>query len=132
MNKIIAGIFVLIYLVTTSNVTINLHYCCDNLVDVAINSNAGCGHDSSEKEGFTNHSCCSDDVIASESENHVSSIEDSSLNVNPIFWPVQPVQNVENQVSSKESRINNLARAGPKISSDRPIYLVNSSLVLYA
>jgi len=132
MNKIIAGIFVLIYLVTSSNVTINLHYCCDTLVDVAINSNVGCGDDCDDEEGFKNHSCCSDDIIASESENHVSSIEDSNLDVNPRFWPIQPVQNVENQVSSKESRINNLARAGPKIGSDRPIYLVNSSLVLYA
>ncbi|MFT7614298.1 MAG: hypothetical protein ACI9J3_003280 [Parvicellaceae bacterium] len=132
MNKIIAGIFVLIYLVTSSNVTINLHYCCNNLVDVAINSDAGCGHGPSEKEGFTNHSCCTDDVIVSESENHVSSVEDSNLEVAPVFYLIQPVQRVENLVSPKELRFKNLARAGPKIRSHGPIYLVNSSLVLYA
>ena len=129
MAKIISGILLIFYLVTSSNVTINLHYCCDILVAVAINGDADCGH--GNEDGINSIPCCTNDLISIAVENHVYSSVDSNFNPKINLVPLQLLQNSESLLISQDE-INNVdTRAGPLRSSSKALYLLHSSFMFY-
>ena len=129
MIRLFAGILTLIYLVTSSNVTINMHYCCDQLVDVAFYAKADCGHGSNESEdGFKRTSCCDNQSLVFASETHVSSSE-KELEYQKVKIGVS--DEVSSEVASAQTIQTYNTRAGPPDNVNRKIYLLNSSFLHY-
>ncbi len=61
MKKLIASIFIIIYFVTSTGATVQLHYCMDKLVSWDVNgkNKANCGECNMEKKGHKG--CCHDE-----------------------------------------------------------------------
>ncbi len=128
MLRFLSGIALFFYLVAVSHVSINFHYCCDQLVDVAINKKASCDHQSESAPGCHSKSCCSNSMLFFASETHVTNDKTNvmvtdlaSLNCNENL--------AETVFASAERRID--PRAGPPNISVLKLYLLFSSLIHY-
>ena len=128
MLRFLSGIALFFYLVAVSHVSINFHYCCDQLVDVAINKKASCDHQSESAPGCHSKSCCSNSMLFFASETHVTNDKTNvmvtdlvSLNCNENL--------AETVLASTERRID--PRAGPPDISVLKLYLLFSSLIHY-
>jgi hypothetical protein len=128
MLRFLAGIALVFYIVTVSHVSINFHYCCDQLVDVAINKKASCDHQSESAPGCHSKSCCANSMLLFASETHVANDKTNgmltdlvSLNCNENLAEVV--------LASSERRID--PRAGPPDIPVLKLYLLFSSLIHY-
>lgn len=134
MTKLFAIILAGLYLVLSANVSINLHYCCDTLVDVSFYTDSCngamdcCGPKESELPGLSKTSCCSSEHLAIVSEDHVNgkAVSEISSSFFPILFCLDygfGATDVEN-----EGVID--ARAGPP-GTGEPLYLIHSSFLHY-
>jgi len=128
MFRFLAGIALVFYIVTVSHVSINFHYCCDQLVDVAINKKASCDHQSESAPGCHSKSCCSNSMLFFASETHVTNDKTNVMSVAPVSLSCN--ENLAEAVfTSAERRID--PRAGPPDHPLQKLYLLFSSLLHY-
>ena len=128
MLRFLAGIALVFYLVAVSHVSINFHYCCEQLVDVAINKKATCDHQSESAPGCHSKSCCSNSMLFFASETHVANDKSTVILTDQLSLSCN--ENLaETVLASTESRID--PRAGPPNISVLKLYLLFSSLIHY-
>ena len=128
MKRFLSTIGILFYLIAISHVSINFHYCCDQLVDVAVNKEASCGHQSDEAPGCRSKSCCDNNTLFFDSETHVAS---ENSNLTPINMEIgcADIAITEAILSSVDRQIN--ARAGPPKHHISKRFLLFSTLLHY-
>ena len=128
MLRFLAGIALVFYIVTVSHVSINFHYCCEQLVDVAINKKATCEHQSESAPGCHSKSCCSNSVLLFASETHVANDKSNVMSADSVALNCN--ENLAKAVfASAERRID--PRAGPPDHPLLKLYLLFSSLIHY-
>ena len=128
MKRFLSIIGVFLYLIAISHVSINFHYCCDQLVDVAVNKEASCGHQSDHAPGCRSKSCCNSKTLFFDSETHVSS-ENSNLtlfNLEIACFDIAPDEAIFNSIDRQIK-----ARAGPPKHHISKRFLLFSSLLHY-
>ena len=128
MKRFLSTIGILFYLIAISHVSINFHYCCDQLVDVAVNKEASCVHQSDEAPGCRSKSCCDNNTLFFDSETHVAS---ENSNVTPINLEIAcpDVALAGAMLNLTDRQIN--ARAGPSKYQISKRFLLFSSLLHY-
>ena len=128
MQRFLSTIGILFYLIAISHVSINFHYCCDQLVDVAVNKEASCGHQSDEAPGCSSKSCCDNSTLFFDSETHVAS-ENSNLTPINLKIACSDVARSEAILNLTDRQIN--TRAGPSKYRISKRFLLFSSLLHY-
>ena len=128
MQRFLSTIGILFYLIAISHVSINFHYCCDQLVDVAVNKEASCGHQSDEAPGCRSKSCCDNSTLFFDSETHVAN---ENSNLTPINFKIacSDVARSEAILNLTDRQIN--TRAGPSKYQISKRFLLFSSLLHY-
>lgn len=102
LRKSVALFMALVVLTTTVTMTIDMHYCGDVMVDLAIFKPAqDCGMDTdittNTKTTLSSKSCCSDQQVVLESQDNYQSTS-SDLQTSNAFY-IAPSQPVYNQVA---------------------------------
>lgn len=129
MLRVTAGIFGLIYLVASFNMTINFHYCHDNLVAVSFFDSTSCSVDADGKP--CKMKCCSDEQIVIEigDDQFQSSTQVLNLQEVAVVMPMV-ILTMEETAQVEESSIE--PRAGPPDVPRPKLYTLYSSRIFYA
>lgn len=114
-----------------TRVSVNFHYCCNELVSFSINKELKCGHDKPLKEGLHQKSCCLDLKVTIMSDQHVPNASASIFKYKPKLFPIPSSMIAKGILLNSNKAFDIVSRAGPDKCIVPKLFLLNSSFLYY-
>lgn len=131
VKKLVTISLIVLYCFAMTRVSVNFHYCCNELVSFSINKELKCGHEKPLKEGLHQKSCCSDLKVTIMSDQHVPNASASFSKNIPKLFPI-PSSMIETDIFLKSNKsFDMVSRAGPDKCIVPKLFLLNSSFLYY-